>query len=307
VIPRRIKLKGFLCYKEEQQIDFDSNTSLWMLSGLNGSGKSAIFDALTYALFGHHRGGGQQALELINKDSDSLVVEFECLLDGLNYKIKRTVKRRANNTSASTQQIFVQEEGTGKWQAVEGTENKRDGFDPWVTDHVGLDYETFTASVLLLQGKAEKLLDSKPEGRRSVLAKIVDLDRYERLFRVADDKRKALEAELKTLTNHLEAVPAVQPLQMEEVRQRIAGAEEARAASRATVERLQGLEYEARGWLELQGRLSQANERLLRAQLLLGDGSAIEKDLRRLEELRAVLPHMQTIVIQAGVINGAEM
>ena len=98
MIPQRIKLKGFLCYKEEQQIEFDGNTTLWMLSGLNGTGKSAIFDAVTYALFGHHRGGGQQAAELINKDSDSLLVEFDFLLDGQTYKAKRTVKRRANNT-----------------------------------------------------------------------------------------------------------------------------------------------------------------------------------------------------------------
>jgi DNA repair protein SbcC/Rad50 len=306
VIPRRIKLKAFLCYKEEQEIDFDSATSLWMLSGLNGSGKSAIFDAVTYALFGHHRGGGQQVLELINKDSDSLVVEFDFLLDSRTYKIKRTVKRRANNTAASTQQIFVLEANTGKWQAVEGTENKRDGFDPWVADHVGLDYETFTASVLLLQGKAEKLLDSKPEGRRSVLAKIVDLERYERLFRAADDRRKALEAELKTLTNHLETLPETQPLQLEEVRRRIVNAEAAREASRREVERMQGLEFEARGWLELQGRLRQATERVQRSRQVLSNAAVIETNLRRLEELREVLPRMQTIVTQAGVIHGAE-
>ena len=74
MIPQSIRLKGFLCYKDEQQIDFDGPATLWMLSGLNGSGKSAIFDALTYALFGHHRGGNQQVLELINKDSDGLSV-----------------------------------------------------------------------------------------------------------------------------------------------------------------------------------------------------------------------------------------
>ena len=59
MIPLRVKLKGFLCYKEEQEISFDGNASLWMLSGLNGSGKSSIFDAVTYALFGHHRGGAK--------------------------------------------------------------------------------------------------------------------------------------------------------------------------------------------------------------------------------------------------------
>ena len=93
MIPRSIRLKGFLCYKEEQPIDFDGPTTLWMLSGLNGSGKSAIFDAVTFALFGHHRGGSQQALELINKDCDGLAVEFEFDLDGQRYRARRTAKR----------------------------------------------------------------------------------------------------------------------------------------------------------------------------------------------------------------------
>src|SRR5439155_1209563 len=80
MIPRRVSLRGFLCYREEQEIDFAGST-LWMLAGLNGSGKSAVFDAVTYALFGHHRGGSQHAAEPINKDADGLQVDIDCSLD----------------------------------------------------------------------------------------------------------------------------------------------------------------------------------------------------------------------------------
>jgi DNA repair exonuclease SbcCD ATPase subunit len=50
-----------------------------MLAGLNGSGESTIFDAVTYALVGHHRGGGHDAHELINKDGDRASVAFEII------------------------------------------------------------------------------------------------------------------------------------------------------------------------------------------------------------------------------------
>src|SRR5947209_5179152 len=215
MIPRRVKLKGFLCYKEEQAIDFDGTATLWMLSGLNGSGKSAIFDAVTYALFGHHRGGGRDNHELINKDSDSLMVEFDFLLDGKEYRAKRTLKRDTKGGARGTQQMSrwdtgkkeaqsasEEDDGQGKWVAIEGTAQKRE-FDAWITDSIGLSYDTFTSSVLLLQGKAEKLLDSKPEGRREVLASIVDLERYERLHQKADERRKSLEGALKTLSGRL--------------------------------------------------------------------------------------------------------
>ena len=67
MIPHRIKMSGFLSYKDEQEVRFD-DAPLWMLAGNNGSGKSSVFDAVTYALFGHHRGGSQNAAELINKE-----------------------------------------------------------------------------------------------------------------------------------------------------------------------------------------------------------------------------------------------
>src|SRR5262249_25766562 len=134
MIPLRVQLKGFLCYKEPQEICFDGS-SLWMLSGLNGSGKSAVFDAVTYALFGHHRGGSQQAQELINKNSDGLEVEFDFLQDGQCYRIRRTVKRSAKGGASGTQQIFrhASHNGNGqaKWEAVEDTQ-RRANFDEWV-------------------------------------------------------------------------------------------------------------------------------------------------------------------------------
>ena len=49
MIPLRVSLEGFLSYQEKQIIDFDGST-LWMLWGPNGVGKSAVFDAITFAL-----------------------------------------------------------------------------------------------------------------------------------------------------------------------------------------------------------------------------------------------------------------
>ena len=97
MIPQRVKLSGFLSYKDEQEVRFDGS-QLWMLSGTNGSGKSSIFDAVTYALFGHHRGGRLEAAELINKESNTLAVEFDFSLDRQLYRIKRTVRRRASSS-----------------------------------------------------------------------------------------------------------------------------------------------------------------------------------------------------------------
>jgi DNA repair protein SbcC/Rad50 len=308
MIPQRIQLKGFLCYKDEQEVNFDNNATLWMLSGLNGSGKSSIFDAVTYALFGHHRGGSQHAIELINKDSDGLAIEFDFRRDNDVHRIRRTLRRTARGAPTATQQIYRYDPSASKnpWVAVEGTNYKRE-FDSWIGEKIGLTYETFTSSVLLLQGKADKLLDSKPEGRRAVLASIVDLERYERLHERADEKRKALSRTLESLSDRLAATPEVKAEQIGEAEENIRQAEEIRKQAGEEVDRLRDLEHQAKGWMDLQGRLATVRQRWERARILLEDAAGIERDAERFRELRDVLPRLFDIVRLRGDIHKAEV
>ncbi len=303
MIPQRVQLKGFLCYKDEQEVCFDG-ASLWMLAGLNGSGKSTVFDAVTYALFGHHRGGGTDAHELINKDSDKASVEFEFALDGERYSVRRTLQRTRQGKSRATQQVYHWSP-LGCWEAVEGT-NLRAGFDEWIAQNIGLSYETFTSSVLLLQGKAEKLLDSTAKGRFEVLAGIVDLERYDRLHRRADEQRKELELRVKALAHRLAAVPEVSAVALVEAEGRIAEAEGARHKAQAEVERCQALEFQAREWARLQERLAGVRARLKESEALLDRAPEIEKAAQRLRELRDVLPRLQTVLEQRQQIALSE-
>src|SRR5437763_2112759 len=139
MIPQRVYLRGFLSYRDEQEVRFDGS-SLWMLSGLNGSGKSSVFDAVTYALFGHHRGGRVEAHELINKDSTGAVVEFDFTQDGELYRARRTLQRDAKGGARGTQQILRWQTGAngdaGRFAAVEDT-GRRTEFERWVREHIG--------------------------------------------------------------------------------------------------------------------------------------------------------------------------
>ncbi len=304
MIPQRVKLQGFLCYKDEQEVHFDG-AALWILSGLNGSGKSSVFDAVTYALFGFHRGGSRDAHELINKDCDGLSVEFDFQLDGQLCRARRTLRRNARGGATGTQQILCQQAGKASWAPVEGTSQKRE-FDAWVRDHIGLDYETFTSSVLLLQGKAEKLLDSTAKGRFEVLAGVVDLGRYERLHKRADEERKRLNDEVNKLRGKVASVPPVDPAEWAQLEECVVTREMARRQAEAEVERLHALEFQARRWAELQARLAAARQRRQQAESLLADAPAIERDLKRLGELRDALPRVQTIVEQRQQARNAE-
>ena len=296
MIPLRIMLKGFLCYRDEQEVLLDGS-SLWMMAGLNGSGKSAVFDAMTFALFGTHRGGSLQMVELINHDSDRMHVELDFALDGQIYQVKRTVVRRAQGGANVTQQVYRLQPpatpgGEGVKEAIPDT-GRRTEFNAWVREHIGLTYETFTSSVLLLQGRAEKLLDSTASGRFEVLAGIVDLDRYRKLHDRTDTRRKEFKASVEVLEHQLKGLPEVTPIELAEVDGRIVTAEEERQQAQAELERLQELERLARQWAELQVKRATLEQRWQQAQGVVAESASIQKDLKRLNELKDVLPQLQ--------------
>lgn len=307
MIPQRIKLRGFLCYREEQDIAF-SERGLWMLSGNNGSGKSSVFDAATYALFGHHRGGSSHAGELINKDSNNLLVEFEFLLDGQHYRIRRTLQRNARGGVTGTQIIARRRDGAdgnGRWEPLEDTSRKAH-FDTWIRDNIGLSYETFTSSVLLLQGKAEKLLDSTAKGRFEVLAGIVGLEHYEKLHRLAYEEKKAHEIAIESSREHRAALQEVTPEALERAENAIKTAELAREQAQSDVDLCQALLFQAKRWNELQVRLSEIRQRAKDAENLLADSAGIEAGVARLRELGTVVPHVQVVIEQRQHIQDSE-
>jgi exonuclease SbcC len=307
MIPRRISLRGFLCYRDEQEIDF-AGATLWMLGGPNGSGKSAIFDAVTYALFGHHRGGSQQAVELINKDSDGFRVEFDFAIDGDLYRAKRTLRKSNRGSTSATQGIYREQSAAGrpgKWEPIPDT-NRKVEYDGWVRDHLGLSYETFTSSVLLLQGRAEKLLDSTAKGRFEVLAGIVDLERYERLHAKVDNRRRDLKAKGEALQHQLAAIPAVPGEELAAVDDRIATTDATRAEAQTEIDRWQQVEFQARRWVDLQGKATTLSRQWQQAEDLLAEADAIERDAERYRELVAVLPHLETALKQRGQITESQ-
>ena len=299
MIPRRICLAGFLSYREEQAFDFDG-APICMLSGPNGSGKSSVFDAVTFALYGAHRGGKQGADELITKGRDALRVEFDFEVAGALYRIHRSARRKGG----PTRQAFAAD-GNGGWLSIPDT-HLETGFDAWVRDQVGLTYEAFTSSVLLLQGRAEKLISAKPSERLVVLKEIVGLDRFERLHaRVADQSRlSALRAE--DFRVRLMGIPAVADGEISNAEKALQEAESARTTALAAVDHLIGLEHRAREAARLRAEADDLRAWLDRAGSTLAEADAIDLGMARLAELRAALPHLESTLARRRSLAEAD-
>jgi DNA repair exonuclease SbcCD ATPase subunit len=294
VIPVRVHLKNFLTYGatavgEPVVLDFDEAT-LWSISGQNGAGKTSIFDAITYCLYGEHRGGSQRDERLIRKGASTAEVAFEFRQGGTLYRIRRTVFRRPRRAGGATIVKEVQaaewDDAERDWRPLPDTGNER-GLRAWVDRRLRMSAEVFCSTVLLQQGKADRLLTVDPQKRFDVLANLLDLDVYQRLAGRAADRRRAANANSNAIEVQLAATTEVSADTLQEARE-VAGqrAGAARAAEQERA-RAQAILAGAQTVANLNQAAGDARRQLDTLKEVLAAGDRIRADLAELDKTRA--------------------
>lgn len=188
MIPRTLRLKNFMCYRDEASLDF-SGLTVACISGENGAGKSALLDAITWALWGKGRSGS--ADELMSNGANDMEVDFQFDLGAECFRVRRYRRRK----SASMLELQVGPAGTEggdvAWRPITADSVART--QELLTKTVGMDYGTFINSAFVLQGRADEFTTSRPGDRKQLLADILGLGRYDELEALARDRRRASE------------------------------------------------------------------------------------------------------------------
>ena len=185
MIPRKLTIQGFLSYSQKSEIDF-SGLDVACISGQNGAGKSSIFDAMTWALFGKARKNDDA---LINNKSETARVVFEFGYENEVYRIDRSKTR--DQTAVLEFQILSGE----KWKPL--TEATMRATEDHIQSVLRLDYDTFINSAFFLQGKADMFAQQTPAKRKELLSSILGLEAWEEYRVILSAKRRAQEDELK--------------------------------------------------------------------------------------------------------------
>lgn len=298
MVPCRLELEGFLCFRERRELDFDGSDA-WLLWGENGSGKSSVFDAVTFALFGRHRDGKRGWDDLIHKERREAFVGFEFEAGGTRYRVEKRIKR-ATRGAARVVPSGMREAGVGLdgdrvWEEVAGTSTAR-GFDDWIAEVVGLSDEAFVSSVLLTQGQADRLLAATGSDRFKVLAGIVDLARYERVHARADDRRKRAKADWESARDRAQAIALVTEEELSAAEEACRAAESQLAAAREEEGRLGDRLARAGEWEALLRDRAEAERKLREFEELLSREDAIRRGAERARDLRGTLPRLREAV-----------
>ncbi len=310
MVPVRLQLRNFLSYGEDAPVlDFEG-IHVACLSGGNGQGKSALLDAMTWALWGEARKSSDLRKpdeEVLRIGARSMEVDFTFRVDGTEHRIVRSYTQSASGKT-SKPGLELQVRDGGDWRALtaESVKATQEAIDA----RLGIDYETFINSTFLLQGRSDEFTKKKPGERKEILSKILGLDRYERMAGRASarwsrqkERVQALEAEAERLTGALEHEGAWNA-DLADVEVRLAEVEAERAAAVAAeteaAARLARLDAAAREAEALRVALSDLDARTQKldadrqrlttqaeeADALIAKADAIEADHARYETLR---------------------
>ena len=179
--PISIEMEGFISFRERASIDF-SNLDLFAITGPTGAGKTSIIDAMTYALYGcTPRVGVGQVSDLISQGMNRGSVLLRFSSGKKEYRIARVAKWTGKQTNTD---LRLEQRTGDEWISLaDGVQKAK----PLIEEVVGLDFNGFTKSVVLPQGRFDEFLKGKADDRRKILSDLLDLDIYTRMMRRANE------------------------------------------------------------------------------------------------------------------------
>ena len=202
--PIRLTMQAFGSYGEKTEIDFQKGGDFFLISGDTGSGKSTIFDAMMFALYGEvSTNGSGKENELLSQFVDvrndkplvSLVFTAHQHGQEETYKITRTPRhiRPAKRTGAKQQ-----EEGeTAELLMPDGSQypGKLSDTNRKIEEIVGLTADQFRKVVMIAQGEFMDFLRADSKAKTALLRDLLKTDYYyqlsERLKTLAKEKNTA--------------------------------------------------------------------------------------------------------------------
>lgn len=274
MIPLSLRFAAFGPYEKEQSIDFTlfRQDGLFLISGPTGAGKTAILDAMTYALFGRSSGGGRGSFasmrcQYAKKDAQTFA-EFTFEHKGKRYQFYRYLRPTRRKDLDGFEEMArageLQEDGA----LVPFAANmKKTAVDQYAASLLGLSYDQFRQIILLPQGQFERLLTADTEEKEKILRTLFGAEIWTQAAEWLNQQANEMLAQARELRGRRDAV-----LQS-------AGAESVAALGKQREAETQELE-------QLQKRSEEAARELEQAQAGAAQARRLEEQFERMEKLK---------------------
>ncbi len=180
--PLKLTMSAFGPYAGVTEIDFEKLgvSGLYLITGDTGAGKTTIFDAISYALYGEASGDIRETSMLRSKYADETTptyVELEFLYDNRIYRIKRNpeYERKKKSGDGTTKQTadaeLILPDGTPVTKTKEVNSK--------IIEIIGVDRNQFSQIAMIAQGDFKKLLVADTKQRQEIFRKIFRTELYQ--------------------------------------------------------------------------------------------------------------------------------
>ena len=199
MIPLLLTVENFMCYGEDVPSLNLEPVHIACISGDNGYGKTALLDAITWAIWGKARAKTQD--ELVNVARNTMFVELDFFAGESRYRVTRTYTKGRGASSGKSElnlSIIIGDSATSLMEnTIRETEEK-------IVSLLNMDYETFINTSYLKQGDSNRFTSSRPTDRKKILADLLDLSYYERLESASKQHSRQLQNDVEVQQSVIE-------------------------------------------------------------------------------------------------------
>ena len=182
--PLRLTINAFGPYAGKEELDFTKikGSNIFVISGPTGAGKTTIFDAISFALFGEASGGSRTIESLKShhaKGTEVSYVELEFLAKGKEYKITRYPTQNVEKELKNGTIKIIEKKHTVEFIIDEDKViTKTTEADKEVEKILGLNASQFKQIVMLPQGEFKKLLEAESKDKEPIFRNIFGTQKF---------------------------------------------------------------------------------------------------------------------------------
>jgi exonuclease SbcC len=192
--PLFLKFAGIGSFPKGVDIDFNElgTMGLYLIIGRTGAGKTTIFDAMTYALYGKVAADRENAIVNGHPGRDNPFIEFTFEHAGTTYIAHREPALPGKSVATNKQWLSILDANNQEIRRISQTKQVNEK----VKEIIGLNDSEFMQVILLPQGKFQQFLLAKSNDKKGMLQAIFGTSAYKRIVDQMVNSVKRLQADL---------------------------------------------------------------------------------------------------------------
>ena len=195
--PKTFEFSNMFSYGPSNIIDFSQMKGAYGVFAPNASGKSSLWDALSFCIY-DKCSRTSKAADVLNYSKSQFNCKFNFEINGVDYYIERIGKKSPKRGTVKVDVNFYRINEDGSTESLNG-EERRDT-NSIIRQYVG-SYDDFILTAMSNQSNSGGFIEKSQKERKELLAQFLDMDVFEQLYQVANEEIKELSALLKDYKN----------------------------------------------------------------------------------------------------------